>query len=75
MSKNRALMIISDDIQNINQVKWDKMDSTDFLLKINTGSIDNIKIISKSVVEIKFKTVTLIFDITEEELKKIKWED
>ena len=75
MSKNRTLMVISDDIENVTQIKWDKAAIMDFQLTLKTGPIISIKIISKKVIEITFKAATLIFDVTEDELKKIEWEE
>lgn len=68
-------MVISKDIQNISQIKWERLDLNDFQISFKTGPITSIKIFSKKVVEITFKVVTLIFDITEDELKKIDWEE
>ncbi|MHA2174976.1 MAG: hypothetical protein ACXACP_00815 [Candidatus Hodarchaeales archaeon] len=75
MFNNRKLILTMNNPNAVQSSHWDMLNSKEFTLTVVTGKITEIKIVSNSVLVIKFETGELRLDIGKNDLKNMKIEE
>ncbi|MHA1214716.1 MAG: hypothetical protein ACTSPG_05430 [Candidatus Hodarchaeales archaeon] len=72
MSHQRKLILTIRNPEALQSACWDKKNANEFLIEVFSGEITSIKVISNSVLVIKFETGELRLDIDKKDLNKIQ---
>jgi hypothetical protein len=72
MAKIRKLVLTISDHEAVQAINWDKLTSTEFSLIVVIGELNDIKVVSKSVLVLEFETGELRLDIDLNNLNKLK---
>ncbi|MHA1971895.1 MAG: hypothetical protein ACTSW1_02810 [Candidatus Hodarchaeales archaeon] len=72
MSQQRKLILTITNPEALQSACLDKNNANEFLIEVISGKISSIKVISSSVLVIKFETGVLRLDIDKNDLDKIQ---